>query len=570
MVVVLGTIAYSNTLNNPFIFDDIPSIKTNRQIESLIPWKYPAPKQTTLSARPVLAFSFAVDYAIGGTKVEIYHLTNLIIHLAAGLLLYVIVRRSLVTTVDGTREKLHTATWLAGAVAAVWIVHPLTTTAVTYTVQRAESLAGLFMLASLYCLNRANNGSGAWAIASVIACGLATASKEYAAVMPVLGLLYDRAFLAGSLQEALRRRWKVYVAMAAMWVFVLLSICEGARGKGVGLHVEVSPLDYARSQPSAIAHYIRLAFCPTDLVLDYYDWPIARRWSQIQWQGWALLALAGFSLAAIWIWPRAGFLGAWFFLILAPSSSFVPIMGEAATEQRMYLPLAAIVCLVVIGMWKVLGSRRATRWAMGIAALVAIALLLTKTIKRNAQYDTAVDIWAATVNSRPNNMRARGNLGGAWVEKSLDYPAGSPESLSAARRAQEEYEIILRRDPSYFLSVYAVGQALERAGDPAAAENFYNNLLAARPNLAHEVFDDRGGLRLRQKNFAGAEADFAAAAQLQPDDPEAHYWLGVLYQNSHDWKRAAEEFVKVAAINPDYLDADQRLAEVRKAAEGGG
>jgi hypothetical protein len=198
---------------------------------------------------------------IGRLRVETYHATNLLIHLLAALILYGIVRRTLLGM--GPNPAPRSATWLAAMVAALWVVHPLNTQSVTFIVQRAESLAGLFFLASIYCVIRAAEGGGGWGIAAVIACGLGMASKEIVAVAPILAVLYDRTFLAGTFKEALTRRWKIYAGMAATWAFILLSLHTGHRETMVGFHLGISPIEYARTELNVIARYLHLAFWPT-------------------------------------------------------------------------------------------------------------------------------------------------------------------------------------------------------------------------------------------------------------------------------------------------------------------
>lgn len=298
LVIFTGAIAYSNSLQGPFIFDDIAAIVRNPQIRSLNPYKYHADGPTTLSGRPILAFSFAADYAFGGTKVAIYHVTNVLIHILSALILFAIVRRSLLCGDLWADRFARSATWLAAIVAALWVVHPLNTQAVTYIVQRAESLASLFFLASIYCLIRSADGSKWWGIGVVAACGLGMASKETTAALPVVALLYDRTFLAGSFRQALNRRWKVYLGMGMMWGFILHAFFTDRHEGTVGFNLWASPIEYARTELNVIALYLRLAFWPTQLCLDYYDWPLARNWSDVSWQGWFVAAMVVATLFA--------------------------------------------------------------------------------------------------------------------------------------------------------------------------------------------------------------------------------------------------------------------------------
>ena len=178
--------AYCNSFGGPLIFDDEQAIVENPTIRQLWPlWQplRPPAHGETVTNRPLLNLSLALNYAVGGLAAWGYHAVNLAIHLAAALLLFGIVRRTLrlparkgdsphsperpggghrpeaVAAHKADRPLPATAaTGLALAVALLWAVHPLPTESVTYVVQRAESLAGLLYLLVLYGLIRATEG----------------------------------------------------------------------------------------------------------------------------------------------------------------------------------------------------------------------------------------------------------------------------------------------------------------------------------------------------------------------------------------------------------------------------
>jgi len=562
LVICIGAIAYCNSLGGPFIFDDVAAIVRNPQICSLNPFKYPSPGPTAIAGRPAVIFSFAANYAIGGLRVEGYHLTNLLIHLGAAMLLYGVVRRTLLQSEKWFGRFGSSATWVAAMVAAVWVAHPLDTQSVTYIVQRSESLAGLFVLASIYCVIRSADSGNYWGVLGVVACGLGMGSKEIVAALPILAVLYDRTFLAGTFKQAMKLRWRIYIGMAATWVFIFVSLHTGLRGTMVGFHLGISPLEYARTELNVIAHYFRLAFWPTDLTLDYYDWPIARNWGDVSWVGWGVLALAIGSLVAVRYKPWLGFLGAGFFLILAPTSSILPIKQEAAAEQRMYLPLAALVCVAIVCGWAMVGRWRLPRWGVGIVGCIGIVLLARLTISRNEQYATSLAIWTDTVAKRPENTRARVNLGEAWAQASLDFPRGSPESVAATKLALKEFETVLAMEPRVSDAVLAIGQSLERLGNPLAAEQLYTEALPRYPNAAADLLVERGSLRARRQDWKDAKEDFAAAIKVNPGEVEAHYYLGVLYQQQGNWGEAKIELEETVKIAPKYKDAAERLRKV--------
>src|ERR1043166_178084 len=162
LVILAGLCVYNNSLTGPFIFDDLLSIQDNPRIRTL----WPLWEGLSTTSRPVVWLTLAINYAVGGLNVWGYHAVNLAIHILAALVLYALVRRTVLLLVsDSKRDE---ATWLAGAVAMIWVVHPLQTQCVTYVIQRGESLMALFYLLTLYCATR----RGWWHVAAVACCAL--------------------------------------------------------------------------------------------------------------------------------------------------------------------------------------------------------------------------------------------------------------------------------------------------------------------------------------------------------------------------------------------------------------
>ena len=441
VILAAGIAAWSDSFNAPFIFDDLLAIQDNPTLRHFPAWEnFVPPQANPLSRRPVINLSFALNDAIGGLGVRGFHAGNLLIHLLAALLLFGVVRRTLLTerwTIErsgdrgepgragqGTANPRAIARgpssiaarpcqpgsfWspersivaVSFAVALIWAVHPLLTESVTYLTERTESLMGLLYLLTLYCaLRGASSGHPwRWYAAAIAACALGMGAKEVMATAPILVLLYDRCFLSGSFREALRRRLPFYLGLAATWAILgALMIAYpwgGATGAGFGIPA-VGPWPYARTQPGVILHYLRLSFWPSSLCLDY-AWPIAMSARQIIPAAAVIAALLAGTLWALRRAPVLGFLGAWFFLILAPTSSFMPI-SDMAVERRMYLPLAAVVTACVLAAcW--LGNRLVRRAAESAGAgkhlgsvLAAVALLPVtaalgyRTFERNALY----------------------------------------------------------------------------------------------------------------------------------------------------------------------------------------
>jgi hypothetical protein len=471
--VAAGVWAYANSFHGPFVFDDVPGIVQNPSIQS--PWSpaqwFAAPPGSTPSGRPVLNCTLGLNHALGGLDVIGYHVLNLAVHLAAGLALFGVLRRTLMS--DRLRARFGAvATPLAFAVALVWIAHPLTTEAVTYVVQRGESLEGAFLLLTLYCAIRG------WTWAAVAACALGLGSKETMIVAPAVVVLWDYTF-----REEGARRWRLYGALAATLIVVLLPMLSETQGRTavsrlLGRTARATgdtwtPWSYLWTQAGVIAHYMSLAFKPWPLVFDYYDWPAAHSPADVLPQAGLLVALAGLTVVAIVKRHPLGFAGAWFFLTLAPSSSLLPIPTEIAAEHRMYAPLAALIAIAVVMLfvllraWTIRGSpgRQTPRVAGQIVfgATVLFLGLAALTRARNRDYRSDEALWHDTVVKRPANARAR-------IYYGLDLMRSN---RYAAAESQMRAALPLPMNPSVRAQVYL------QLGSAVAAQGRFDEAIAS-------------------------------------------------------------------------------------------
>ena len=257
-VVVLAVfVAYQNSSSGPFIFDDEESIPKNpsiRQLDTAL--SPPSGIGITVSGRPVLNASFALNYAISGSNVVGFHLGNVLIHILAALTLLAVVRWALLSAVFNGKFSTH-ATALAGFISILWAVHPLQTESVTYTVQRAESLVGLFYLLTIYGFIRyAAGGRWSWCLLSGSACLLGMGTKEVMATAPFVVFLYDRTFVSGSFRTAWSRHGRLHLCLAGTLVLLgVLVIAERGRGGSIGVNETVTWWGYICTQPVAIVRY---------------------------------------------------------------------------------------------------------------------------------------------------------------------------------------------------------------------------------------------------------------------------------------------------------------------------
>ena len=280
------------------------------------------------------------------------------------------------------------------------------------------------------------------------------ASKEVMVSAPLVVLLYDRLFISGSFKESLRRRWGWYLALAATWAILgLLVYLSLGRGGSAGFGLGMTAWEYARTQFGCIIHYLRLAFWPSPLVLDYGTGTVSQAADIVPYAIGVGLLLAA-TAAALALRPKWGFLGVWFFAILAPSSSLVPLVGQTEAEHRMYLPLAAVVTLVVLAAYAALerlGRRSAQAGAVALVLVVAAALGWG-TYQRNEVYQSALAIWNDTVEKCPLNYRAYNGRGVAYYGKG-QYDA-----------AIKDYDKAIELKPDYADAYNNRGIAYQRQG----------------------------------------------------------------------------------------------------------
>ncbi len=549
---IITVFAYGNSFRGAFVFDDGNAILSNPRIR---PPLTAAGLFSVLPPGPIVTVTLAVNYALGELNPWGYHALNLLIHIGAGLTLFGIIRRTLLLL-----PCRRAAAALAFSAASIWLVHPLQTESVTYIVQRYESLMGLFYLLTLYCAIRgARVGRpGWWYAGAVLACALGMATKESAVTAPVAVIIYDRIFLSRRKRRRPANRMILYTGLAATWFFLFLIVREKPYAVWGGFgYQEISPVKYALSQFGVICRYLRLSFLPGPLCLDY-GWPVSHRLitiipSAIIIGGALILTIRGVVMKSPFAFP-----GAWFFLTLAPTSSIIPI-SDLAFEHRMYLPLAAVTVLVVIGVRALLlrlfpdhPSRR--KYTGVVLMVVIIPALAVLTFQRNRAYFSPVTMWSDVVSKRPGNPRAQYNLGNALAE----------EGKAAA--AVDHYRRAISLRPDYGDAFYNLAISLEDLGRPEEAVVWYQRALALNPDSA-QIRNNLGAALLATGREEEAAVHLRDAVRLDPDLAEAGINLANLSARHGDREGAISAYRAILAKNPDSAEAHYNLG-VTLALEG--
>ncbi len=553
---------YSPRFAAPFVFDDSATLAENPSIRRLWPLTnggpLDPPPANPVHARPLVNLSFAVNYHFGGLEPAGYRKANLTIHFLTALLLWSIVASTL--RLDFFRGRFaRGASTLGFATALVWALHPLAIESVVYVTQRTELLMGLCYLGTLTIAIRYWSATGrrtkaAWLAAAILTCGVGMLSKEMMASVPAMVLLYERTFLAGSFRESLRRSWPLYAGLTAAWIpLVLLTLTgpvtpESGFGLGVPAHV------WWLTQMKVIFLYLQLALWPWPLVIHYqipYLTTVAAAWP------WFLATLVLVLITIVLTWKRsaAGYVLTWLFAVLSPTL-VIPLVNEIAAERRMYVPLAALAALAVVGCYAALqamAARAQLTWprhaltAAAILLLAGLAVLYVRLDRRRLEaFVSERALWEDAVQYEPDDPLIRTNLGIALVQ--------SGETAEAIEQINEA----VRLDPNSFRAHYNLARALEADARPADALEHYLAVLALNPNHAAS-HNNLGRLLAGLGRTLDAHEHYREALKIEPTLTEARNNLGILLLQQGFTHQAIEQFEQALALNPD-LAAHTNLA----------
>lgn len=570
LAIAIGVV-YHHALAVPFIFDDIIGIEKNPSIFSLWPLigstNHPGPLNPApdipSSGRPLVNLSLALNYAICGDKPAGYHIFNLVIHWLAALLLLVIVRRTLrLPYFAGRFESV--AGWLALAVALVWVLHPLQTESVVYVTQRTELMMALFYLATLYFSLRYWSAEGhrfqraIWLIVAVVACLAGMASKEVMVSAPLMVLLFERTFIAGSLAKAVRRSWPLYAALAATWLLLFALNIGAPRGKSAGFGLGPSLTVWWMTQSQMLLIYLKLVVWPAPLLIHYqlpYLETFGAAWIYVV----PVVLLGCATLVLLWRNSPLGYLGCFVFAILAPTSA-VPVLTEMGAERRMYLPLAAIVVLFVMGIYKLVQAVQqktsdihnfsANRRVIVVTAIPIALLALIfgfVSVNRITDYDDQLGLWTKVLHYQPDNYVA--HLSSGLLLVNAGKKSEAIESLHRAVALKPDNAVVLNN----------LGLALQMAGRPEEAVTTLQSAVEMEPDFV-AAFNNLALSLADLRRLPEAIDNLKHALRLKPDDADGHRNLANALSRAGRMSEAIAEFEAAIALKGDDPSYHNNLA----------
>jgi protein O-mannosyl-transferase len=525
--------AYGPALRAPFVLDDLylPYADTNAPVNHISDW--------VKFQRPLLMFSYWLDYQMGANDPHVYHTTNVLLHFLLSIVVMLIAARFLAwVDVSG---RMRTA--LAVFAGALFLLHPLQTESVAYVASRSEVLSVLFYYSALavFIYSNRDSISIARAIAVVALFGAAAATKEHTLTLPVLIVLTDFFWHRGGL----RKNGVLYGLLAAACAaggVVVWKVLTTADTAGFRM-ADLSPASYFFTQCRVIWTYVRMFFLPVGQNVDP-DIPIS---ASLLDHGaiFGLIALLAVAAAA-WIyrkrWPLASFGVFMFLLLIAPTASVIPIRDVLA-ERRVYLPFLGLI-LIALEMLRRLSFSQAV--GTGAAAILACTVA---TYQRSEVWSGPLTLWQDTVAKSPRKVRPRFQL------------AFEQFQTGDCAAAVGNYEVASHLDtPDYRLLVdWANALDCVNREDDAAAR--FLNAIALYPAQA-EAHVGLSAVYGKQKKFDDALKQLEVAEALDSNIVQIYVNRGGVYEMLGRRDDAVKQYQFVLKVDPSNRAAREALRRI--------
>lgn len=411
VIAIWVVLLYQSTLGYPMVFDDEITIETNPYLSKLWPLTNPmqAIPGSPVEGRPLVSISFALNYQLTALDPWSYRAGNILIFILSIPLVYVILKFC-VRDVEWLNARV-----FALVVTALWSLHPLHVDSIVYITQRTELMYGFFLLLSLFFLIRAHESTRplVWLLLSWTACFAGMFCKEVMVVAPLLLYLFDRCFITRSWPGPLRQRLWFYVALPLTWAGLAILVMSVNRDQSIGGHLGVTVWDYFRLQMQVILWYLLMTFWPSGQAV-HHEFVYPRVITQYLPSLIAVMGMIVLSFVALIRYPRIGFAGLWFFMILAPTSSILPIVTEPMAERRMLMPVIAVLSLAVLAVIFVLRKLPHLKhavWIGGLGLIVAMVSLSLTTRNYASTFQSNDHLWQRVLNVYPDSSWAMNNLG---------------------------------------------------------------------------------------------------------------------------------------------------------------
>lgn len=570
LLLALVVCVFLPSLRNGFVnYDDNLYVTDNFQVQAGLTWPGVAWAFARLHGagtywHPLTWASHMVDCQLYGLRPWGHHLTNLLLHAANTLMVFLVFRR------------MTGATWRCAFLAALFALHPLQVDTVAWVAERKNLLSTLFWLLTTWAYvryaqkrpsaeGRALKGEPPspardnrrstldYLLALVFfTCGLLC--KPVLVTLPFVLLLLDywplqrfEPVISRAACSALARLiWEkapLFLLAAVSSLITLmahhgLGMLDPASSLPMGLRIENAVVSYVR--------YLGKTIWPFDLAV-FYPYPDAWPISKVGLCGLLLLALSGLVLRAARSRPYLFVGWFWFLGVLVPFIGLVQVGAQAMADRFMYVP---VLGLLLLSIWAT--AELTTGWPnrqtvlaiVGTTALAACALAAHCQVKH---WKNSLTLFSHAIAVTKNNALAECNLGNA-----LGAQGHPKEAIAHLQEA-------LRLYPPYAEAHVNLGVALVEEGRTQEGIEHYRAAIESRPNYAQAHRLLAGALALEHKNDE-AKQEFLEALRLKPNYPEAHARLGHLLLLQGAQEEGLRHLFETVRIRDDYEDGHYYLA----------
>ena len=560
-IAVIGFVAYSNTLNCPFLFDDRPHITENPHIrltELKLQHLADAAFKSPLPERPVANISFALNYFFHRYNVAGYHFTNITIHILTAVFLFLLLKNTLALPL--LRDRFRHSQYLAFAVAILWLIHPIQTQAVTYIVQRMTSMAVMFYIMSMYFYVKGRlafqikKRSWHWFLACAFSGILSFGCKEITATLPLFILLYEWFFFQ-DLKAAWLKKQALFI-IAAFFLLAVLSFLYLSVEMVGKMAVEYQRWGFSATEKLLTEFRVTIFYIsllgypnPARLNLDH-DFSISKSLFAPPQTLVCMIIVLVIILSAFLLAKRYRLLSFcifWFLGNLLIESSSIGI--ELIYEHRLYLPSMFAVLAFSALLWKLLRPNLLKAAVFTILAL----LLLSATYQRNKVWADGLTLWSDCVAKSPNRPRPNYNLGCAIYDKA-DY-----------EQAIKYFNKTLQLDPNYFDAFEGLASAYLSEEKITEAIEYCNKVISLNPKAsrAYYIYYIKGLALYHQNLFEQAIANFQKSIEINPLFDKIYNDLATIYNRQGQIEKAVFYWNKAIQINPERPESLNNLAWLR-------
>ena len=500
---------------------------------------------------PLTTISHMLDCQFYGLNAGGHHLTNVLLHAASAILLFLVLR------------QMTGAVWRSAFMAAVFAIHPLRVESVAWVTERKDVLSGLFFMLTLWAYARHVRRPGSFINYAMVALlfALGLMSKAMLVTLPFVLLLLDYWPLHrfSPLTPVEPAGWLKNLSIPARLIIekiplLLLSVAScaftvQALGPATPFAEEVPFLLRIGNALISYATYVGQMFYPAGLA-GFYPYPIRGLplWKIIA----AFVLLAAVSLGVfIWRQRRPYFLVGWLWYLgmLVPVTGLVQAGAQAHADRFTYLPQIGLY-LMVAWMLAELSTRwRYRQWVLGCSAIIVLGALIFLAQRQTSVWKNSETFWTATIGNTSNNAFAHDNLGAVLAQN------------GRVDEAIVQFQAALVIQPDYAVAHYNLGNALFQAGQPDEAIVHYQKALAIRPDYA-EAHDNLGNVLFQKGQVDEAIIQLQQAVAIRPDNAITRFNLGNALLRRGRMDEAIVHYQKALAIQPGFVEAQGSLARI--------